>query len=297
MRCIHCGKEIRDGVVFCIHCDRPIKKEYAHYSCEFYDSFSIAERIATIFASISDLNHKHEHKSFVKYNHRNNTNSQNSETVSNQNGSESDDINLDEITDSAKQLLKKIIESPKAEKKIAAGIIIFLFFAINILPSLLNFSSSDQSNITVENDGYYSDVYYSDELQYIDFPIEPKIYDDLEVAINNSELGSSSFVITYLQSMCDGINQREYSNGMFFSTSEFENCYSLMQEIIKAQENDYAQYEVYDELVYLTEQWRYGIEPMIQNSEAYDQDVILSYLNDFSWNLIETRDYYLYDEF
>lgn len=55
MRCVHCGKEVRNGLVFCVHCGRPIKREYAHYACEFYDSVSIRDSVYHIFTSLFGL--------------------------------------------------------------------------------------------------------------------------------------------------------------------------------------------------------------------------------------------------
>ncbi|MBN7772422.1 zinc-ribbon domain-containing protein [Clostridium aminobutyricum] len=70
MRCIHCGKEVRDGVVFCIHCDRPVKREYAHYACEFYDSVSVRERLFNILTGI--FSSGNTQKEFRKYKHHSN---------------------------------------------------------------------------------------------------------------------------------------------------------------------------------------------------------------------------------
>lgn len=52
MRCVHCGKEVRNNRVFCIHCGRPVKREYAHYACEFYDSVSIRDKMHQLFTSL-----------------------------------------------------------------------------------------------------------------------------------------------------------------------------------------------------------------------------------------------------
>ncbi|MHC1723642.1 MAG: zinc ribbon domain-containing protein [Aminipila sp.] len=52
MRCVHCGKEVRNNRIFCIHCGRPVKLEYNHYTCE-YENFSIWDNLLTIFSKLS----------------------------------------------------------------------------------------------------------------------------------------------------------------------------------------------------------------------------------------------------
>lgn len=124
MRCVHCGKEVRNGLVFCVHCGRPIKREYAHYACEFYDSVSIRDRIHYIFTSLfgfgknqmewKRVDHRSIQKitpetikdkvgtaknSYLKYVKTLNTNSSTHLSGNNQ-------INIDDLVEKGKNLLK-----------------------------------------------------------------------------------------------------------------------------------------------------------------------------------------------
>ncbi len=45
MRCVHCGKEVRDNVIFCIGCGRAVKREYEKYCNEVYNEFSLKGKI------------------------------------------------------------------------------------------------------------------------------------------------------------------------------------------------------------------------------------------------------------
>jgi|GEM_PF-2210869 len=59
MRCVHCGKEVRDNVIFCIHCNRPVKREYSHYACEIYDSLSIRDKLMNMITKPSSQKEKY----------------------------------------------------------------------------------------------------------------------------------------------------------------------------------------------------------------------------------------------
>ncbi|QHI73667.1 zinc ribbon domain-containing protein [Aminipila terrae] len=53
MRCVHCGKEVRNNIVFCIHCGRPVKREYSHYACEYYDGLSFWDKFLNLLNGVS----------------------------------------------------------------------------------------------------------------------------------------------------------------------------------------------------------------------------------------------------
>lgn len=60
MRCVHCGKEVKNNVIFCIHCGRPVKREYSRYSCEIYDDLSLKDKILNLVNNISSKNNNYE---------------------------------------------------------------------------------------------------------------------------------------------------------------------------------------------------------------------------------------------
>lgn len=324
MRCVHCGKEVKDNVIFCIHCDMPVKHEYSHYACEYYDSFSICDKFPSIFSgfSIEKKNHTQNISSkkiitnnqslkntikkkgnsikelYDNYTMENSQQDQNqkvnlnideTETYSDSYNQNTYNSNQDEQTTYNEQNSEGFYSSSEANQKKSFKTIAIAIAIISLLLSVI--SSNINSECTPE---YYSDEY--ETTTYYDFPENPCIDNYFDEYINNSTLGSEELIVQYLTMLYEDIDYMYFYDEHLYTLEEFQPYISEIEQIEIDYEND-SDYMAYDELIYIKNLWQKLILPTYENNGNYEQLEIDDDLNEFSFELDDICNYYLNDSY
>lgn len=325
MRCVHCGKEVRNNIIFCIHCGRPVKLEYSHYACEFYESLSVWDKFLSIFSRLSSYPQKY--KQDVNLTRTTRTNKSLKDTIKKkgstlkelydnytQEGSGqakenaiSENINtsdtytnqdpeylglkdIKKVKDSAEKVFQQFSHSSKEEKtsiiKIA-GLIITIVLAL--ITTFANTSSHDDYSYDDTSEVY-------EETDEYGFPQNPAINSEVVDSINSCPLGSDSLIISYLGMLYDDTYQMQWYGEPLYSMEEFQPYVTQIEQIEQDYDNN-ANYLVYDQLIAIKKLWQELIQPIYENSENFDQQQIDDNLNEFSSQLNDTCNYYLQYDF
>nr|WP_315019513.1 zinc ribbon domain-containing protein [uncultured Aminipila sp.] len=332
MRCVHCGKEVRNNVIFCIHCGRPVKLEYSHYACEFYESLSIWDKLLSIFSGFSSQ--KKGYKQDVSLTRTTTTNKNLKDTIKKKGNSikelydnytgensgktkdEAIKSNIDETGTNLKAQtayndqdpdylglkdIKKIKDSAQkiirdfsgsSKEEKASLIKIAGVILIVVLALITTFIDTTGDNGYSYDES--SEVYEETE-EYV-FPENPVINSEFVDSINSCPLGSENLIIGYLGMLYDDTYQRQWYDECLYSLDEFQPYISQIEQI-ETDYNNNPNYLVYDQLIYIKKLWQELVQPIYENPENYEQQQIDDNLNEFSLELNDTCDYYLEDDF
>ncbi|WP_312649476.1 zinc ribbon domain-containing protein [Aminipila sp.] len=325
MRCVHCGKEVRNNIIFCTHCGRPVKLEYSHYACEFYESLSVWDKFISIFSRFSTYLPKYKQdvtltrttrinkslKDTIKkkgstlkelYDNytqegsgqtKENTISENintSDTYTNQDPEYLGLKDIKKVKDSAEKVFRQFSNSSKEEKtsiiKIA-GLIITIVLAL--ITTFVNTSSHDDYSYVETNEAYEETADYS-------FPETPIVYSSLVENIDSCPLGSESLITSYLRMLYDDTYQMQWYDESLYSLKDFQPYISQIEQIETDYDNN-ENYFIYDQLITIKNLWQELIQPIYENRDQFDQEQIEDNLYQFSSELDKVCNYYLKDDF
>lgn len=327
MRCVHCGKEVRDNTIFCINCDRPVKSEYNKYACEIYDSVSILDKIAAPFRYLENFKDKasenikgisgktlnvNELKDVVKgqidtvkltyenyiaenkefsESRRNKEIAKDQETVSKRIAEETgeSDSEWGMFGDSCSTQKHIVHTDPTEKKKSKIKIIISIAFIALILIPMVGSCSND------EVVSYVPEHVYVEPGDY-EFPIEPAVVDIFSEDIDSCFYGNRELITEYLMMIYSNTEQLHLNEELIYTAEDLEPYIKEIEQI----QNDYPNnesYGVYSELIYINYMWK----EMILNIKEYpEQDNIVErdqIVDDFFLELKNVCKYYLIDNF
>lgn len=318
MRCVHCGKEVRNNIIFCIHCGRPVKLEYSHYACEFYKSLSIWDKFLNVFSGFSSQ--KKSYKQDVSLTRTTTTNKKLKDTIKKKESSikelydnytkensgqtkdaKDNEIDADQdpeyfslkdikkIKDSVQNVVGNFSGSSQEEKSSLikiAGVILTIVLAL--VTTFIDNSDNDYSYDE-------SSAVYEETEEYV-FPEYPVINSELVESIDGCPLGSENLIMGYLKMLYDDTYQIQWYGEPLYSLDEFQPYISQIEQIETDYDND-PNYLVYDQLIYIKKLWQELVQPIYENPENYEQQQIDDNLNEFSLELNATCDYYFEDDF
>lgn len=332
MRCVHCGKEVKNNIIFCIHCGRPIKHEYSHYACEYYDSLSIWDKIFSTFSGF--LTPKKNYRQDVNIKRTTTANKKLKDTIKKsqssinelyntyikENSGQTKDAPANEedvypnvsATNAEPEYngqdpkyfglkdIKKITDSAKSvignfsesSQEEKSSLIKFAGIILTIILALVT------TFIDTSHDDYSyddsSEVY--EETDEYGFPQNPAINSEVVDSINSCPLGSENFIIDYLGMLYDDTYQMQWYGEPLYSVEEFQPYVTQIEEIEQDYDNN-ANYLVYEQLIAIKKLWQELIQPIYENPENFDQQQIDDNLNEFSSQLNDTCNYYLQYDF
>lgn len=330
MRCVHCGKEVKDNVVFCIHCDRPTKQEFNHYACEYYDDFSIYNKIKGNFKGFvigkkvyrqnsGSIKTVVNSKKINKVNKKKGISIQelyNNYTMANSQQNEDKEINmnLDETetySDSYNQNVynsdlntQTTYKEEKSEipyyssKKKQKNIITQALIPIAIIAFIgfVTFASVKSEYSYIVTNSECSNVEYdsSEETTLYEFPENPAIDNYFIGYLDNSTLANDEFIIQYLTMMHEDIDYIYLYDKPLYTLEEFQPYISEIEQIEVDHEND-PDYRVYNNLIYIKNLWLEFILPIYKNPSYYEHWELDDFLNQFCPEFDVICNYYLDD--
>lgn len=332
MRCVHCGKEVRNNIIFCIHCGRPVKYEYSHYACEYYDSLSMGDKILNTFSGFS--NKKKHYKEDVSIKRTTTPNKTLKDTIikkktsieeyynnyTKQNAGQTTDGNKIKPADYCNvsttdvetvyndkdpeyftlKDIKKIKDSTQSvignfsnsTKEEKSSVIKFAGIILAIILACVTTFIDTSHNDYTYDDS--SEVY--EETDEYGFPENPIINNELVENINSCPLGSENLIIGFLGMLYDDTYQMQWYGEPLYSVEEFQPYISQINQIEEDYDNN-TNYLIYDQLISIKKLWQELIQPIYENPGNFDQQQIDDNLSEFSLQLNGVCNYYLEYDF